>query len=84
MTTISSLMLFREVIAVYSEKHTKHINTLCVQNAESVTVKEGGTYFYHRILKGSSATPVLGVEILQLLNQLARPAHRSGPNKWAE
>jgi hypothetical protein len=24
------------------------------------------------------------VEILQLLNQLARPAHRSGPNKWAE
>jgi hypothetical protein len=26
-------MLFREIIAVYSENHTEHINTLCGQNA---------------------------------------------------
>jgi hypothetical protein len=28
MTTISWLTLFREIIAVYCENHTKHINTL--------------------------------------------------------
>ena len=27
-------MLYREIIAVYSEIHTKHINTLCRQNVE--------------------------------------------------
>ena len=27
-------MLYREIIVVYFEKHTKHINTLCGQNAE--------------------------------------------------
>ena len=27
-------MLYREIIAVYSEIHTKHINTLCGQNVE--------------------------------------------------
>jgi hypothetical protein len=28
------LMLCREIIAVCSEMHTKHTNTLCVQNVE--------------------------------------------------
>ena len=32
-------MLYREIIAVYSEIHTKHINTLCGQNVEFVNVK---------------------------------------------
>jgi len=27
-------MLYREIIAVCSEIHTKHINTLCEQNVE--------------------------------------------------
>ena len=27
-------MLYREIIAVCSEIHTKHINTLCAQNVE--------------------------------------------------
>jgi hypothetical protein len=27
-------MLFSEIIAVYCENHTEHINTLCGQNAE--------------------------------------------------
>ena len=30
----SQLMLYREIIAVCSEIHTKHINTLCGQNVE--------------------------------------------------
>jgi len=32
-------MLYREINAVCSEIHTKHINTLCGQNVELVIVK---------------------------------------------
>jgi len=31
-------MLYREIIAVCSQIHTKHINTLCGQNVESLDV----------------------------------------------
>ena len=37
-------MLYREIIAVYSEIHTKHINILCGLNVELLNVKLGGTY----------------------------------------
>ena len=33
------LMLYREIMAVCSEIHTKHINTLCGQNVELLNVK---------------------------------------------
>jgi len=45
-------MMYREIIAVWSEIHTKHINTLCEQNAEFVNVKHDGTYNNHWALKG--------------------------------
>ena len=32
-------MLYREIIAVCSEIHIKHINTLCGQNVELLNVK---------------------------------------------
>jgi len=32
-------MLYSEIIAVCSEIHTKHINTLCGQNVEFVSFK---------------------------------------------
>jgi len=32
-------MLYREIIAVCSQIHTKHRNTLCEQNVEFVNVK---------------------------------------------
>ena len=32
-------MLYREIIAVCSQIHMKHINTLCGQNAELLNVK---------------------------------------------
>jgi hypothetical protein len=38
-TKASQLILYREIIAVCSEIHTKHINTLCGQNAELLNVK---------------------------------------------
>ena len=34
-------MLYREIIAVCSQIHTKHINTLCGQNVELLNVKPG-------------------------------------------
>ena len=40
-------MLCREMIAVCSEIHTKHINTLCGQNVELFYVKPGGIYSNH-------------------------------------
>jgi hypothetical protein len=45
-------MLYRIIIAVCSETHTKHINTLCGQNVEFVNVKPGGTYSDHWALEG--------------------------------
>jgi hypothetical protein len=35
----SQLMLYREIIAVCSEIHIKHINTLCGQNVELFNIK---------------------------------------------
>ena len=32
-------MLYREIMAVCSQIHTKHINTVCGQNVELLTVK---------------------------------------------
>jgi hypothetical protein len=48
----SQLMLFMEIIAVYSQIHTKHINTLCGQNVEFLNVTADGTYSDHWVLKG--------------------------------
>jgi len=43
----SQLMLYREIIAVCSDIHTKHINTLWGQNVEFTSVKLCGTYSDH-------------------------------------
>ena len=36
-------MLYREIIAVYSQIHTKHMNTLCGQNVGFFKIQPGGT-----------------------------------------
>ena len=43
-------MLYREIIAVCSQIHTKYINTLCGQKVELVNVKLGGIYSNHSAL----------------------------------
>jgi hypothetical protein len=43
-TKPNRLMLFREIIAVYCENHTEHINTLCGQNAEFLSVQKQVVY----------------------------------------
>jgi hypothetical protein len=40
-------MLFKEIIAFYSENNTKPIMH-CGQNEELLNVKAGGTYGYHK------------------------------------
>ena len=45
-------MLYREIIAVCSQIHTKHINVLRVQNVGFYNVKPGGTYSDHCAVKG--------------------------------
>ena len=47
-------MLYREIIAVYSEIHTKHINTLCGQNVEYL----GAFHECEKLLLASSRLPV--------------------------
>jgi len=44
-------MFYREIIAVCSQIHIKHINTLCGQNVESWTVKSGFTESNHQFSK---------------------------------
>jgi hypothetical protein len=44
-TKINWLTLFKEIIAVYSQNHTKPINTLRVKNAELLIIA-GGVYSY--------------------------------------
>jgi len=44
-------MLYREIMAVCSEIHTKHINSLCGTNVELLNVKPGGTYSDQWVLR---------------------------------
>jgi len=43
----SLLILYAEIIAVCSQIHAKHINTLCGQDTVFVNVKAGGKYSDH-------------------------------------
>jgi hypothetical protein len=36
-------MMYKAKVAVCSDTHTKHINTLCGQNVELLNIKPGGT-----------------------------------------
>ena len=44
-------MLYREIIAVLSEIHKNHMNTMCGQNVEMLSVKHSGTYSDHWAVK---------------------------------
>ena len=61
-------MLYREIIAVCSQIHTKHKNTLCGQNVGLLTVKTGGTQAYsnNTIWRGDQHYNVRGAPSHQL------------------
>ena len=66
-------MLYREVIAVCSEVHTKHINTLFGQNVEFVNVKRGGTYSNHpAVCKDYS----ISIQLIRNKVKFQAPAYR--------
>jgi hypothetical protein len=44
-------MLFKDIIAVYTENHKRPIN----KNSHEIIVEAGGTYSYHGKLKGLKA-----------------------------
>jgi hypothetical protein len=50
-------MLYREIIAVCSQTHTEHINTLCGQNAELLNVKVAVHIVTTGILRTREAKP---------------------------
>jgi hypothetical protein len=51
-------MLLKEIIAVYSKNHTKHINNLCGQNADLLNVNAGGTYSYYMLSRVNTYLPI--------------------------
>jgi len=46
-------MLYREIIAISSEIHLKHINTMCGENVEFLELKPGDTHSDHWALEGN-------------------------------
>jgi hypothetical protein len=40
--TANWLMLFKQIIHIYSENHMKAVNKLCGQNEELMVIKESG------------------------------------------
>jgi hypothetical protein len=44
-----------EIIAVYSENHVKHLNTLCMQYAEFLNIRTDGIYNNYSALKGDES-----------------------------
>ena len=55
----SHLILYREIINVCSQIHTKHINTLCGQNVELLNVKLA----VHIVTSVKRRTPVCAANI---------------------
>ena len=67
-------MLYREIIAVCSQIHTKHINTLCGQIVEFVNVKPGD--------KQSWALRVLYVDYCYRNSKPSSPPVPIVPSDW--
>ena len=51
-------MLYREIIAVCSQIHIKHINTLCGQNVELLNVKLAVHVVTTRVEKSNASSPL--------------------------
>ena len=58
-------MLYREIIAVCSQIHTKHINTLCGQNVGFVNTKSicSRSQWPRGLRRGSEAARLLGLRV---------------------
>jgi len=71
-------MLYREIIAVRSQIHTKHINTLCGENVELLNVTVNGTCNDHWALEGTrcrSHHQSAGLPVTGRCQSVATPRH---------
>ena len=68
-------MLYREIIAVCSQIHTKHINTLCGQNVEFVNVKLVVNIVKHRLEKVNTSS-VQNISILFPVSSVVKTGFR--------
>jgi len=66
-------MLCREIIAVCSQIHTKHINTLCGQNVELLNAKPCATYSDHWSVQSQKSQMKITVTRLFLTSIVGTP-----------
>jgi hypothetical protein len=59
-------MLYSEIIAVCSHTHTKHINTLCGQNAEFLYFKPGGLKYIRGLVVALDQCPVMSLRSVSM------------------
>ena len=64
-------MLYREIIAVCSQIHTKHINTLCWQNVELLNVKPS----YCTVIVGPQTVNVKSEVLMALAVKIMSPCY---------
>jgi hypothetical protein len=74
-------MLFREIIAVYYENHTKPTNTLCGQNKELLNVIGSGAYSYHWLLRVKISDEAFSHAARPII-QVSTVSHSTQYNQW--
>ena len=67
---IDRLMLYREIIAVCSQIHTKHINTLCGQNVELYIKTQSVSRSKHSVSVIKTSQLMLYREIIAVCSQI--------------
>ena len=78
----SQLRLYREIIAVCSQIHTKHINTLCGQNAELYINTQSVPRSKHSVSVIQTSQLMLYREIIAVCSQIH--AKHTNTAVWAE
>jgi hypothetical protein len=63
-------MLYREIIAVCSEIHTQHINTLCAQNVELYLKTQSVPRSKHSVLVIKTSQLMLYREIIAVFSEI--------------
>ena len=63
-------MLYREIIAAYSQIHTKHINTLCGQNVELYIKTQSVSRSKHSVSVIKTSQLMLYREIIAAYSQI--------------
>jgi hypothetical protein len=63
-------MLYSEIMAVCSEIHTKHINTLCGQNVDFVNVKTELYIKTQSVPRSKHTVPVIKTNQLMLYREI--------------